>query len=90
MDSPGDDTGDRDGSMARPDPGRGDNGNELSHKYQGPGERAWGGVNVEMTSGEMSGSSPPLRNNHVRVVYPPVVSLPGGGPPLGSLFGRES
>ena len=35
---------------------------------------------------------PPLkvRNNHVRVVYPPVVSLPGGGPPLGSLFGRES
>ena len=36
MDSPGDDPGDRDGSMARPDPGRGDNGNELSHKYQGP------------------------------------------------------
>ena len=24
------------------------------------------------------------------MVYPPVVSLPGGGPPLGSLFGRES
>ena len=45
---------------------------------------------MEMLSGEMSGSSPPLRNNHVRVVYPPVVSLPGGGPPLGSLFGRES
>ena len=36
MDSPGDDHGDRDGSMARPDPGRGDGGNELSHKYQGP------------------------------------------------------
>ena len=36
MDSPGDDHGDRDGSMARPDPGRSDGGNELSHKYQGP------------------------------------------------------
>ena len=35
MDSPGDDTGDRDGSKALSDPGRGDH-NELAHKYQGP------------------------------------------------------